>query len=267
MTWPTSWSTEYVTIIPKVPAPENFDQCRNISCTNYLSKVFKAFVLDWARELAVPGHTQFGGEKGCGPAHFLIESLDFIYRSLEDNRASVILKYVDYSKAFSGLSHLSCLEQFAKKGASSEIIKLLSAFLGNRSMKIKLGSQKGKSWCPPKAAFLDRTFSTWERIWSRKGAETQLLNTFLRLETSHPSQLLFEFTPHRRPLLICPQSEKMAQRLNFCLGSQMLRPGLRSRRIQGGKWKIWSQKSSLTMASSLLNWTWGMSACCTDSLN
>ena len=37
--WPSLWSTEYVSVIPKVTSPETMNKCRNISCTNFLSKV------------------------------------------------------------------------------------------------------------------------------------------------------------------------------------------------------------------------------------
>ena len=139
--WPRSWSTEYVTIIPKAQSPDSFDQCRNISCTNYLSKLYESFVLEWARGYVAPGPTQFGWEKGCGPTHFLVEMLDFMSRSLEDNRAGVIMTSVDYSKASN-----RCLREFCNKGASNEVIQLLSAFLMNRKMTVRVG----ESWSDPK---------------------------------------------------------------------------------------------------------------------
>ena len=44
-TWPKAWRTEYVTVIPKGNVPEGPAQCRNISCTNFLSKVMERLVL------------------------------------------------------------------------------------------------------------------------------------------------------------------------------------------------------------------------------
>ena len=37
--WPDPWKTETITVIPKVQTPTDLSQCRNISCTNFLSKV------------------------------------------------------------------------------------------------------------------------------------------------------------------------------------------------------------------------------------
>ena len=47
-TWPVQWKTEFVTVIPKGPSPTEPGQCRNISCTNFFSKIFENFVMDWA---------------------------------------------------------------------------------------------------------------------------------------------------------------------------------------------------------------------------
>ena len=47
--WPDLWKTEHVTIIPKNSNSTTAEECRNLSCTNFLSKVYESFVLDWAR--------------------------------------------------------------------------------------------------------------------------------------------------------------------------------------------------------------------------
>ena len=60
--WPTQWKTEYVTVIPKENDPEDPSQCRNISCTNFLSKLYESFVLEWSRQEVVPKTNQYGGE-------------------------------------------------------------------------------------------------------------------------------------------------------------------------------------------------------------
>ena len=38
-TWPLSWKTEFVTVIPKNNNPESFGDLRNISCTLLISKI------------------------------------------------------------------------------------------------------------------------------------------------------------------------------------------------------------------------------------
>ena len=46
--WPELWKREYVTVIPKGRNPSDPSQCRNISCTNFASKVYESFVLSWS---------------------------------------------------------------------------------------------------------------------------------------------------------------------------------------------------------------------------
>ena len=43
--WPKDWASEQVTIIPKGRFSEQPSECRNISCTNFLSKIYESFVL------------------------------------------------------------------------------------------------------------------------------------------------------------------------------------------------------------------------------
>ena len=136
--WPAEWRKEYITVIPKTPSPDSFDQLRNIACTNYLSKILERFVLDWSRKEVQPKTNQFGGEKGCGPAHLLIEATDYITESLEENRAAVVATSMDYSKAFNRLNHESCIQAFKLKGASPKILRILSSFLTGRTMCVRL---------------------------------------------------------------------------------------------------------------------------------
>ena len=45
--WARQWKKEYGTEIPKVSPPKDEDDLRIISLTNFFSKVFEKFVLDW----------------------------------------------------------------------------------------------------------------------------------------------------------------------------------------------------------------------------
>ena len=81
------------------------------------------------------------GRARGGAGHLLIELLDEITSSLEDNRAGVILSAIDFSKAFNRLDHGHCLQTFVNRGASSDIVKLLAAFLTKRTMTVRVGSK------------------------------------------------------------------------------------------------------------------------------
>ena len=141
-TWPACWKVEYVTVIPKVKDPQQPSDCRNISCTNYLSKLYESFVLDWSREQVKPKQNQYGGEKGASATQLLIEVLYDITSALEDNRAAVVLSAIDFSKAFNRLDHQKCLQAFADKGASTQILNLLASFLGGRTMTVKVEQER-----------------------------------------------------------------------------------------------------------------------------
>ena len=140
--WPTQWLTEHVTVIPKGKCPDDPSNCRNISCTNLLSKVLERLVLAYARQQTVPKTNQFGGEKGCSTDHFLAEVWDQVTEHLEDSRAAAILTSIDYSKAFNRLEHWACLESFAAKGASNQLLKLLASFLMGRSMSVRVDGSR-----------------------------------------------------------------------------------------------------------------------------
>ena len=138
------WSVAYETIIPKIPTPTEPGHCRNISCTNLLSKVYESFLLEWARKFVNPSMNQFGGEKRCGAEHMLIDAWDYVTSSLEDNRSAAILTTLDYSKAFNRLGHAPCLRAFAAKGAPNQILGLLACFLSGRSMVVRVGAESAE---------------------------------------------------------------------------------------------------------------------------
>ena len=116
--------------------PQDPGQCRNISCTNLLSKVLEGYILERARLEVEPKINQYGGEKNAGATHLLIEVLDRVAAGLEDNRAAVVLSAIDFSKAFNRLDHFICLKTFVDRGASNQVVNLLGAFLRGRRMTV-----------------------------------------------------------------------------------------------------------------------------------
>ena len=138
--WPQPWLVEYVSVIPKNNIPESPADCRNLSCTNFLSKVFERIVLRWAQAQVLPGRNQYGGQKGCGTAHFLADIWDQITDHLEDQRAAAIVTAIDYSKAFNRLEHGSVLKAFRDAGASNQVLSLLASFLIGRQMTVRVGN-------------------------------------------------------------------------------------------------------------------------------
>ena len=71
--WPTAWKDETTVVIPKVPNPEGLGDCRNISCTPFLSKVLEGILLDDLRASIPVDPIQYGGIKGCSVDHLLVD--------------------------------------------------------------------------------------------------------------------------------------------------------------------------------------------------
>ena len=144
--WPPAWKREYVTTIPKKKLPSDLSDLRNISCTLLFSKVFEGYVLRAAMEEITLKNNQFGGVKGCSTTHALIEIMQEICSNAEDYRAATVISTIDYSKAFNRVSYQHCLSAFAKKNASTPIIKLIATFLSDRTMSVRVGDE----WSAPR---------------------------------------------------------------------------------------------------------------------
>lgn len=63
-----------------------------------------------------------------------------ILTNLEDRRSVTVLTLIDYAKAFNRLSFQHCLTSFARKGASTPILKLIATFLTSRCMQVRVGN-------------------------------------------------------------------------------------------------------------------------------
>ena len=138
--WPHHWLQEYTSALPKTSFPTDMSELRNISCTPLFSKVLESFVLDSIGNELGLGQHQFGGIKGSGVDHFLIHTWERIHRALEDGKSAVTLIAIDFQKAFNRLSHPHCLLQLARRGASNQTLRMVSAFLRGRKMMMKSGT-------------------------------------------------------------------------------------------------------------------------------
>ena len=137
--WPRCWKKEFVTVIPKKTNPESLSDLRNISCTMLASKMYESYVLDWLKAEVTLRSNQYGGVRGVGTDHVLVELWQGILEDLEDYRAGTVVTSVDYSKAFNRMSYQHCLAALARNGASTEVIRLVATFLTNRTMTVKIG--------------------------------------------------------------------------------------------------------------------------------
>ena len=100
VSWPKTWKKEYIMVIPKCQKPTSLSECRNISCTSYLSKVLENVLLAKLREELLPDANQFGSKKGCGADHLLIELWDRILEAMDSGKNAACLLGVYFEKAF-----------------------------------------------------------------------------------------------------------------------------------------------------------------------
>ena len=82
---------------------------------------------------------QFGGVKGSGVDHLLIEVWERVLSGLETPDVAVTLLGIDYEKAFNRMGHNERLKQLAIHGASQHSIDIVTSFLDSRIMAARVG--------------------------------------------------------------------------------------------------------------------------------
>ena len=140
--WPKRWKIETQTPIPKKGHPSSYDELRNISCTNLLSKILESYVLERLQAEVTLKYSQFGGIKKTGTTHFLAETVHKVIECLEDGQSAVSILSVDFSKVFNRMCHHACVSELANRGASSDSIAMVSAFLVMKQMQVKINNTK-----------------------------------------------------------------------------------------------------------------------------
>ena len=84
---------------------------------------------------------QYGGIKGSGPEHFLAVTWQEILDNLDHgDGAATALTSIDFAKAFNRMSHQACLRALSNHGAEDSLVTIVSSFLYNRTMVVKLGN-------------------------------------------------------------------------------------------------------------------------------
>lgn len=136
--WPARWKEETVVVIPKTSNPDSLSNCRNISCTAFLSKVLESILLADIRKEIASDPCQYGGLEKCSVDHLLVDLIDKTLAPLEEGGASVVLG-IDFEKAFNRLDHRECVKQLEVLGASPAAVALVRSFLTGRTMRVRIG--------------------------------------------------------------------------------------------------------------------------------
>jgi len=151
--YPDQWKFEWVTPIPKIASPKVVKDLRKISCTSDYSKLFERFLKKWIDEDIKQSidKSQFGNQKGTGTEHLLVTMIDRILSHLDQNTNSpaVILTMLDWSAAFDRQCPNIGIRKFQELGVRSNILNLLTSYLSNRFMCVKLNGVTSQKFHMP----------------------------------------------------------------------------------------------------------------------
>ena len=137
---PNIWKSALVIPIHKkgsVHSPENY---RPVSLTCVLCKLYESilreYILSYVFDIISENQHGFTIGKSC--LSNLLETLDKANEFMSEGNCVDIL-YFDFSKAFDTVSHYRLLTKLASLGFSQNILNILTDFLGNRTMNVKVG--------------------------------------------------------------------------------------------------------------------------------
>lgn len=103
-------------------------------------KVYESFILKWLGQQVKLRNNQYGGVKGSGTEHYLVELWQKVLENIEDPRAGSLLTSIYTAKAFNRLDYLHCIRCLKAKGADANLIRIIASFLSGRVMRVKVGS-------------------------------------------------------------------------------------------------------------------------------
>ena len=138
--YPRQWVVEYQTPIPKLHPPASEDDIRNISGTQFFSKVHKGFLCDWLLPIVRPflDPANCGGLRGTSTNHYLIRMLHFIHSNVDKSTPhAVVLALVDLSKAFNRVDHLLLIQDLHDMYVPGWLLRILISYLTRRRMILR----------------------------------------------------------------------------------------------------------------------------------
>ena len=97
-------------------------------------------MLEWLNSQAAVCSNPFGGTKGSGTEHYLVELWQKVLENLEDPRARVLLTSIDYSKTFNRIDFASCVTALKDNGACQQLINIVASFVTDRTRQVKVGT-------------------------------------------------------------------------------------------------------------------------------
>ena len=140
-TFPARYKIETCVVLPKQQPPQSLDQLRNIGLTQYSSKVLEAVIIEFLKPYIRDDPGQFGGKPAHSCAHYLIELVEFIMESFEEDNQATIVALADFSKGFNRVDHMRLIVTLSDMGIPVFILLLIISYLCERKMKVKYNGE------------------------------------------------------------------------------------------------------------------------------
>ena len=144
--FPTRWKTEFVSPHPKILPPASYQDLRNLSMTEFLSKSFERFLLRGSHSVKGLLHyvsryldpNQFA-VPGASCSHALIKMIDFILLNTDDcNKPTAVVNLLaDWSKAFNKCNHNIIMRILVAMNVPMWLLRLILSYLEHRKMIIR----------------------------------------------------------------------------------------------------------------------------------
>ena len=128
---------------------KNLKDVRKIASTSDFSKIFEHFILKFIQSDISDklSKTQYGGKKGLGTEHLLVNMIDKIKKYQDDpDHLSIVMSSYDWNAAFDKLDPTKVAIKCIKIGIRSSITKILIDFMNERKMQVKMNGQSSKSY-------------------------------------------------------------------------------------------------------------------------
>ena len=140
---PSEWAHAIVTPIYKVGSASDVTNYRPISLTSVACKLMERIIsndmLAFLRQHGSITKQQHGFLTGRSTSTNLLESINDWTIAIK-NKKSVIVAYIDYSKAFDTVSHSKLLNKLTAYGISGCLLAWIAGFLSNRTQQTRVGS-------------------------------------------------------------------------------------------------------------------------------
>jgi hypothetical protein len=140
---PHNWTQAIVTPVFKRGDAANVDNYRPISLTSVACKIMERVtstdMLHYLREHNVISKHQHGFLSGRSTSTNLLETLNDWTLAIK-NKQSVVVAYIDYSKAFDCVTREKLLIKLSAYGIAGNLLKWIDSFLSNRTQRTRVGS-------------------------------------------------------------------------------------------------------------------------------